>query len=680
MPKRLLQYIGLGLGILLILYLFAGKGMFLGIQKSLQNRFYDFASASPEIVVVAIDEKTLLPENLGPLQKWPRATYAKALDFLREKKVAAVGIDVTFPDASTHGTADDAVFRDALKKTPNAVLAGRYFFENGESVAEWPNPTILEAEPTVGWINVSLDEDGFVRKIPLFNTVGEKSTEAFSLAVTRKALQADPVAQTVSKGVYPYSKDLSIPAITLRDSTTQKDTHLMYVNYFAEPGGYSTLSLSDLLAGRLIDKRGRTLDLTDKIVLIGPTAIDLQDQYLSPVSHGVKMPGVEIHANNIQTILTGKFLRDQSEQSLWITLLLIVALNLFLFSRLRVRFAIPFAVLELLGVVVAGIAGYEYRIFLNVVYPFLAVLLSFVGAFLVRFILEQSERQFVEKAFGRYVSRAVVDQILKHPGMLKLGGERRDITVFFSDIAGFTSISEKMQPEELVGFLNTYLAAMTQVILGHQGTLDKYEGDAIMAFWGAPLPMADHAKQACLAALENQKKLESLREEWKKKGLPPLHVRIGLNTGDAIVGNMGSETRFDYTVMGDNVNLASRLEGIGKQYGTQIIISESTHEKVKDDFVCRELDLIRVKGKERPVRIFELMGLKDQVSEVTLKHLGVFQKGLELYRARNFLAATSQFRELLEDPPAQAFLQRCERFIQNPPPAEWDGVYTFTEK
>lgn len=660
--------------------LLVSQGFFMGIQRSLQNRFYDFASASSEIVVVAIDEKSLLPDNLGPLQKWKRETYAKALEILNDKGASSVGIDITFPDASSHGTEDDQAFADALKKYPNTVLAGRFFFENGQSLAEWPNATLLTANPTVGWINVSLDEDGFVRKIPLFNAVKDKTTEAFSLQVARQALKTAPEDSRIKNGFYKFSKNLPIPAITLRDPATQKDHHFMYVNYFAEPGGYVRLSLSDLLTGKLIDSKGRTVDLKNKIVLIGPTAIDLQDQYLSPVSQGIKMPGVEIHANSIQTLISGKFLRDQSPSSLWITLLALLLANLLIFSRLRVRLAIPLLFLELFVVVVAGIMAYESRVFLNVVYPILTAILTFVGVFLLRFILEQKERKFAEKAFGQYVSKDLVAQILKDPDSLKLGGARRNVTVFFSDIAGFTSISEKMEPEPLVRFLNTYLGAMTNIILGHLGTLDKYEGDAIMAFWGAPISQADHANRACLAALECQQKLDELRQDWILQGLPPFRVRIGINSGDAIAGNMGSESRFDYTVMGDNVNLASRLEGISKQYGTELIIGENTQAQIGDAFVYRELDLIRVKGKEKPVRIFELIGKKGEVDPDTLGKIDAFHQALALYRSKNFVAAQAKFQTIPNDPASGVFARRCDDFLKNPPPAEWDGVFTFTEK
>ena len=676
MFKKVCKFIGLGIIIYLIMALLVSRGTFLGLQKSLQNKFYDFASASSEIVVVAIDEKSLLPEELGPLQQWPRANYAKAIELLNQEGAAVIGIDMTFPDSKE----DDTVLRDSLKKHANVVLSSRYYFQNGDSLAEFPNSTLREAESRIGWININLDEDGFVRKIPLFTTMEDKMREAFSLQVARVYLRADPVDYSIQNNQFKFSERITIPTITLRDPRNHQEHHFMYVNYFAEPGSYTQISMTDLLKENFVDTKGNRADFEDKIVLIGPTAMDLQDFYLSPVSAGVQMPGVEIHANSIQTLITEKFLRDQSMLSLWLALLGLLVINLFLFAKLRVRYAIPIFIFELFGILVAGIAAYEYRIFLNVIYPILIVILTFIGTFLLRFILEQTERKFIEGAFGHYVNKEVVEQILKDPKMMELGGAKRDVTAFFSDIAGFTTISEKMEPGELVQFLNGYLNEMTNVILDNKGTLDKYEGDAIMAFWGAPLPLENHAKNTCLAAIQNQKKLAELRKEWEKQGLPPIHVRIGINSGEVIAGNMGSENRFDYTIMGDNVNLASRLEGINKQYGTETIISEYTYKQVKDDFICRELDQIRVKGKEQPVRIYELIGKKDEIKPDIKKTIKAFEEALKLYRDKNFIAAKQKFEAISDDPPSEVFAKRCDEFSKNPPPEGWDGVYTFTVK
>lgn len=681
MHKKLFNFIGLGTIIAAITYMLVSQGLLIGQQKSIQNIYYDLDSASDQIVIVAIDEKSLKEENLGPLTGWTRANYADAIKKLNIAGASAIGIDITFPDSSPHGIGDDQTFANTIKTYDNVVLAARYYFENGERKSDFPNDTLLSVNPDLGWINVQLDSDGFVRMIPIFAPTKTDFVEAFSLALARKHMDAPPDNYRVVNNEFNFSERTVIPTITVRDSDTNQEVYLMYVNYFAQPYKYQHISFSDVLAEDFSDGRGNAIDLENRIVIIGPTAIDLQDDYLSPVSEGIRMPGAEIHANSVQTLITKEFLRDQSRLSLWLMLAGILVVNMFLFAVLKVRYAVPLFILEVFGIMVAGIMLYEEkRIFLNVVYPWFVMFTTFVGSYLLRFILEQKERKFIEGAFGHYVNKDVVKQIIKDPNMLELGGSKKEITVFFSDIEGFTTLSEKMEPVELVGFLNEYLKEMTEIILTHEGTLDKYEGDAVMAFWGAPIPQKDHAIKACTAALDNQKKLAELREEWKKEGKPEVHVRIGINTGEAVVGNMGSENRFDYTAMGDNVNLGSRLEGINKQYGTNLIISEQTYEIVKDEFVCRELDLIRVKGKSHPVRIFELVAKKGEVTDDIKKRNAQFESALKDYRSKAFLAARDKFKEIKDDKASEVYAERCDAFMKNPPEEGWDGVWTFTTK
>ena len=679
--KKILKFIGLGVIILAIIALFIKQGWLIDAQKNLQNKFYDYNSASSEIVIVAIDEKSLQPENQGNFAQWKREYYAKAIRALEEAGSAAIGIDVTFPDPSIHGPEDDQILRDTLKEYDNVVLAARYYFENDVQKAEWPNSTLMESNPKTGWINVQLDEDGFVRSVPVFQRLDGKTTEAFSLQTTRIYNHADYGDYEISDGFFHFSEGINIPVITHYDKTRGHEVDLMYINYFAEPNRFTRISFSDVLNGTFIDKNGQPVDLTDKIVLIGPTAIDLQDNYLSPVSRGIRMSGVEVHANNIQTIIEKRFLRDQSRQSLWILLLVLLGVNVGIFSFLRVRYTLIIVILELLGILVAGIVTYEFRIFLNVIYPIMAVTLSFIGVYILRFMLSEQQKKFMHRAFTQYVNKDVVDQIMKNPKMLDLlGGEKREITVFFSDIKDFTSLSEGMEPGELVTFLNEYLTSMTDIILKHQGTLDKYIGDAIMALWNTPLDDPNHALNTCLAALENKKQLEKLCAKWRNEKRHTIEMRIGINTGEAVVGNMGSEKHFDYTAMGDNVNLASRLEGVNKSYGTSIIVSEATYEQTKDKLVFRELDLIRVKGRREPVRIFELVDEKGAATGDQDEFFKNFNEGLDLYRKKEFAKAKEKFDLPLNDPPSVVFSLRCDEFIKNPPAADWDGVWNFVTK
>ncbi len=317
--------------------------------------------------------------------------------------------------------------------------------------------------------------------------------------------------------------------------------------------------------------------------------------------------------------------------------------------------------------------------------PLLTVLLTFTIHYTYRFMVEERDKRELRSIFSRYVSSSVVDELLKKPEMVKLGGEKRICTVMFSDLADFTSLSETTPPEQLVKLLNEYLTEMTHIILDNQGTLDKYEADAIMAIFGAPIELENHALLACKTALRMTEAISRIRESWKKRKLPELQQRIGINTGPMIIGNMGSDIRFDYTAIGDAVNLASRLEGANKLYGTQILISEAAYTMAREQVVVRQLDLVRLKGKREPVKIYELVALKDDALDVkTREVLNYFQVGYQHYLSRNWDWAMNQFRQALQikgnDGPSRLYLYRCQEFLENPPAPDWDGVYQLTSK
>jgi adenylate cyclase len=279
----------------------------------------------------------------------------------------------------------------------------------------------------------------------------------------------------------------------------------------------------------------------------------------------------------------------------------------------------------------------------------------------------------------------VVEELLANPDKIKLGGEKKECTVFFSDVAGFTTIAEQLTPEALVRLLNDYLTEMTNIVFKYDGMLDKYEGDAIMAVFGAPISQPDHAYKACAAALEMQEQLIKLRELWGKQGRPQLHARCGINSGQMVVGNMGSENRFDYTVMGDAVNLGARLEPANKQYRTKIMIGEQTYKLAGDQIIVRGLDLLRVKGKTEPVKVYELLGTKAQgITDKKQQVLDIFNKGFENYLTQNWETAMNYFQQALKidhmDGPAITYVRRCEQFGQNPPGKDWDGVFTLQTK
>lgn len=388
----------------------------------------------------------------------------------------------------------------------------------------------------------------------------------------------------------------------------------------------------------------------------------------------------------LQMILSENYLH--SLPYIWeILLLILLSVLAFVITRYlpTVGGVFATALLLMLYFVSAFILFGQWNTIIQISTPLLVILITFGGHTIYRYVLSQHEKKMITGAFSHYVPAKVVDQILADPEKLSLGGDERVVTVMFTDVAGFTSISERLTPAELVKLLNEYLTEMTDTVLAHDGIIDKYEGDAIMAEFGMPVPYENHAFMACKTAVEMQKKLRKLREKWRKEGRPELKARIGINTGEVIVGNMGSRDVFDYTVMGDSVNLGSRLEGANKFYGTDIMISQFTYDYVKEDFYTRELDLIKVKGKDEPIKVFQLItSKKDKVSDDFLKMLDIYSNGLKHYKVQEWNEAIDSFESCLnivpDDPPSAEYRSRCIEYKFNSPGPDWDGITVMTEK
>ena len=350
------------------------------------------------------------------------------------------------------------------------------------------------------------------------------------------------------------------------------------------------------------------------------------------------------------------------------------------------RFSGLFAFVLLVGYFGLSAVCYLNNILLETVAGLTAILLAYILGAGISFVFERRQKSFIQGAFSQFLAPAVLDKLMKNPASLTLGGEEKELSVFFSDLQGFTSLSEKLTAPKLVEILNKYLTAMADVIVvDYHGYVDKYEGDAIMAFWGAPLPDDNHAVNACYAALDNQARLKDIQEILKSYGLESdLVVRIGINTGKVVVGMMGSEKKLNYTVIGDAVNLASRLEGANKAFQSRIMISESTYLQAKEAIIARELDLLRVKGKKQPVRVFELIAKKSDYNAEINKFITSFEQGLSFYRKKIWDKAIEKFEEAKKkkknDGPSSVYIERCRIFSKTPPPAEWDGVFTMTTK
>ena len=332
---------------------------------------------------------------------------------------------------------------------------------------------------------------------------------------------------------------------------------------------------------------------------------------------------------------------------------------------------------------VAIILFKDHNIWIETVAPLSSFMLTFIVSAVFSYVTEGKARRQLRNAFNRYLSPVVIDEIIKNKDTLALGGKKIVGTVFFSDVKDFTSISEKLDPSALVFLMNAYFGLTSEVILANGGLLDKYIGDAVMAIFGAPLSMEDHAKRACTSALEIRKIVHT---EWEKahNQYPPMITRMGIHTGAMIVGNIGSEKRSDYTALGDTVNLASRLEGINKFFGTEIILSGATNELVQGEYTTRRLDFLRVKGKEEPIVIYELLDRHDKITDSQKTLLDAFDKALTLYRNRYFIQAIRMFEAIVNknpsDGPSHEYINRCRAFNISPPPDNWDGVFSMSMK
>ncbi len=611
-------------------------GVFEGWQLRLSDSLFTEKKPLDNIVILAVDDNSLQEIGRWP---WPREVFAKLFPMLKDAKV--VGVDIAFFEDYDQDV--DIQLGKALSGI-NAVIPVEYSeFEDREGIlygTKLLKPILpLQGNADPAFINIFSDMDGVARKAPL-HIEGVESYDGFALAI--------------------YNK--------FRGKKTVFDMDRLIINFVGKPGSFITIPITDVLNNR------SDISLENKIILIGATAPDLHDDFFVPTSGGKAMPGVEVHANALQTLMTKDFLVKEPSWMVIISMLIIAFLIPIMIKKFNTWLSFIISFLLLLGYVAAAVILFDNGFIINVVYVPLSIALTYMVILIFFFIMEQKEKKHISDAFGKYVSPVVIQELMKNPEKLKLGGERKEITILFSDIRGFTSISEKLSPEDLVTLLNEYLTAMTEIIIKNNGVVDKFIGDAIMAFWGAPIDEKDNAELACRTALEMIEKLAELQQKWKKENLPHIEIGVGINTGGAVIGNMGSYNRFDYTAMGDNVNLGSRLEGLNKEYGTNILVSEHTKEKIS--LPVREIDSVRVKGKQKPVRIYELVSRRESFMDS-------YEKGLDHYRNKRWDKAIAEFKKALKakkDPASEIFIERCHDFKKLPPGKGWDGVFILTKK
>ncbi|HEY6953526.1 MAG TPA: CHASE2 domain-containing protein [Bacteroidota bacterium] len=668
---------------------------------------------SGNVVIVSISNEDLkaMPRTFP----FPRNYYAHLIENLNSAGAAVIGLDITF-DSPREG---DTALAEVLQKYNNVVIAttvqagGSNEYVDVRSLKENYGNVFFEVNRRqIGLTNVLWDRDQVVRRYMPMMTAADNLIPTLGFACLDRYFKFPPLTRVKIEDQDFVLKDRVIP---------KYDATSFMLNYYGPSkyeNGFRYVPFSQVIDDSTFKTKDELDYETDinafddatkslfknKIVLVGSTMPEERDYHNVPIPNieeGKKnyaMNGVEIHATAIQNVLDGNFitiLDPGMEMGLILALSLITFLGLWRFRQIKVRhvWILEIASFIIVLVLVFGIFELAIAIFssssilMNIVNPSVAVILAYFGTAVYQYLAEREQKAMIKGVFGHYLNPAVVNMLVNEPEKAKLGGDRRELTIFFSDIASFTTISEHYHknPEGLVELLNEYLDEMTSIVLKYDGTLDKYEGDALMAFWGAPLAQKDHALRTCYAALEMQKRLAELRPKWKKEGKPELSARCGLNTGIVIVGNMGGKDRFDYTVIGDSVNLASRLEGANKQYQSQIMISDFTFSHVKGKVVTRELDLIQVKGKTEPVKVYELLGKTGmEQTENQKQSLELYHEGLKLYRERKWEEAIAYFQQAVTLDStcyvAQIYTQRASLYQLNPPPDDWNGVFVMTTK
>lgn len=646
-------------------------------------------SAPPEIVIVAIDER-----SVNELGRWPwsRTTTASLVEALSEAKTVA--LDIVFSEEQDARA--DSRLSDAITSSRNVVLG--YFFrsdsedrpvpdalaaldpskiklltlEAGAQHIPWPVFGSIETNTEIigrgaagfGAFNTLPREDGLYREAHLLFGYGAEAYPALPLEALRHYLGGEHVVRLA-----PYGVD----SLLVGERAVPVDEFgALQMNFYGPSGSFQTYSAVDVISGRI-----DPLEFKGRLVFVGVTEKAVYD--IRPTPLDALMPGVELHATAAGNMLKGDFMIRDGRVIIFDILMTVIApLALaFFLSRVKRTFAGLLIFIILLAAVIAGEAALFsfWDLKTAVIYPALSLIVCSMAGEAYRNLVVEKRSRYLKRAFSSYVSPELVSEILDDPGALKLGGEKREVSVLFSDIRGFTGISENLPPEELVEFLNRYLSPMTGIVLEEKGMVDKYIGDAIMAVFNAPLEVEDHGARACSAALRMREALSSFNSRWEGSGYPAIEIGIGINTGEAVVGNMGAELKLNYTAIGDTVNLASRLEGMNKVYGTKIIVSGATRLSAGKGFFFRELDLVRIRGRSEPITIHELGGRIGANAEKAYI-FNKFNVALGLYRARGFDEALELFMELegLGDGPSAIYADRCRRFIDDPPPEDWDGV------
>ena len=720
--RRAVSGLGIGLAAAVVLGLLVVAGALetpeLLVFDGLQRRFADPREAGDDILLLTIDQGSLeqVEKSMGHRYPWPRSLFGLMLRFIRKGNPRAVIFDLNFEGVSPgseeqDGIEMDAEFAEAIAQlgrvilgvkmrppdpTPRSPDAEDILRRTKLPARPWPQlPKFGRIDPLsgpligsgarFGFTNVTPEGDGVVRRATVLAEVDGALVPSLVLAALLRHYGREEIELSPG-GLKIYGKEVPLGPdgrVWIR---------------FRGPGGieqgkgrtYSYRPIANVLFSAVQAEQGAEpiIDpsvFRNKWIIVGSTSAALFDLKATPFSKSGLFPGMEVQATVLDNLLRGDFLR---RIPCWAVLLMIFSVCLLVGFLGRVTNSIMWVGIAVAGVAagyaVVSMAAFSMGIMIDLVAVEVGVFVTFAAVSFTNFMIERRGKMYIRNIFQYYLDPSVVNRLLEAPERLRLGGEARQCTVLFSDIAGFTTISEKLTPEKLVEMMNLYLGEMTEIIIHNGGFLDKYIGDAIMAVFGAPVELLNHGEAACRAALDCHRRLAELSRDFEQRGLPSLSCRIGVNTGSMVVGNMGSETRMNYTAMGDAVNLASRLEGVNKEFKTATIIGPETRAALDEEMITRELDFIRVKGKEQPVTIYELVGRAQNVDMKTQDIIRQHHQALQAYRDGKFNDARGMFAEIVEkkpaDGPAAVYLERCDAYLSTPPPEGWDGVYIMTRK
>ncbi len=707
MKKLLLGLLGglLGFFVALGLWLPGWLGLWEGTTWDWRaNLLAKPGPATGSVRLILLDQNSLDwgREENGLSWPWPREMYGVILDYCRRQGAKAVFFDILFTEPSGYGVSDDQAFGASLRNGPPAVGAV-FLGERTGAVRTWP--TSLSAGKFAiggldGWdragrgrspagralfpvdeiarsctvladTHLDPDRDNVYRRIGLFSRFDGRVVPSPALGAL---LAAHPETPLSVAGDRLMVGERAVPIDRAGRAI---------LRFRGAAGTHPAYSAAAVIQSELRLRQGEAPTIPgkelfrDAYVLVGFSAPGLYDLRPAPVS-GV-YPGVEIHATALDNLLSGDFIERAPSPLVGALTLLLTLLAGLVTARVSgiVRSLIAYGLLLCLPAalcIVAYVQGYWLPLAVQEV----GVGVTLLAAGVIYYTTEGRQKLFIKNAFKQYLSPAVIEELIRYPERLTLGGERRELSIFFSDLEGFTGISEGLQPEALTALLNEYLTAMTDIIHEEGGTVDKFEGDAIIAFWNAPLPQPDHAVRCVRSALRCQARLAEMRPAIRERIGKELRMRIGINSGPAVVGNLGSRTRFDYTMLGDAVNLASRLEGINKQFGTYAIISRATRDLLAGAFPSRELARVAVVGRREPVTVYEPMPPGEE--ERRKEDLATFARGLEKFYQGRFAEAEAIFTGIEgRDRAARAYAGKCRELAAAMPP-NWDGVWVVTTK